>query len=117
QIIMREPRDLAADHNNKILYINDSYNGRIRMVDLVTGWVTTAMGVGRNNTNAAANPVDFLGLYFGDGGSGLSLGGARGLYVHPNGNLLFGDRDDSAGANSSCVIRMANFQSTAFNFL
>src|SRR5690606_2983151 len=44
-------------------------------------------------------------------------GGARGLYVHPNGNLLFGDRDDSAGANSSCVIRMANFQSTAFNFL
>lgn len=57
---------IAVDSTNKLLYISDYYNQRIRQVDLTTGIITTAAGPG----GAVSWP--------------------RGLSVGPNGELYFG---------------------------
>lgn len=83
---------MAVDSSNN-LYIADSGNNRIRMVNAATGIITTVAGDGSPNCNADTG----VGCYGGDGGPATSaqLWDPSGVAVDSAGNLYIADTDNS----------------------
>ncbi len=77
-----EPRSIAVRGNR--LYIADSINDRIRMVDLGTGIITTIAGTGQSG-------------FGGDGGPATSarLAEPRGLTLTPSGDIVIVDTNNN----------------------
>ena len=80
EAFVREPLDVAVDSQGNI-YISGDH--RIRMVDAVTGIITTFAGTGARS-------------FSGDGGPANEAGIAEpeGLTIDPSGNLFFADADN-----------------------
>ena len=76
---MSDPMGIAVDHQGN-LFISDTFNGRVRRVDALTGIITTVAGNGKSG-------------FTGDDGPAMdaSLGGPEGLALDAQGNLFIWD--------------------------
>ncbi len=115
-VLLRDPRGLAVDQSGQVLYLADSGNGRVRALDLLTGWAIRRVGQGNNNALAGDPLAQPHEVYFGGSNNNVSSGPRR-LFALPNGNLLISDRNNNAGTNRSCTVRLYNRLSSAFSFL
>jgi len=77
QAQLSTPEALALD-NTGHLYIADSYNARVRMVDLHTGVITTVAGNGQDGASGDGGPAAHAELSF---PKGLALDNAGHLYI------------------------------------
>jgi hypothetical protein len=84
--------DISNQPGGSDLYIADSFNNRIRHVDLTTGVIDTLAGAGRNNDS-------------GDGGPAIlaQLSDPRGVAVTPTGDVVVSD----TGNNSLRLVHIA----------
>ncbi|MCY4587285.1 MAG: NHL repeat-containing protein [Bryobacterales bacterium] len=76
------PIDVAADNGSGNLYIADSNNHRIRMVD-AGGMITTAVGTGRRGFNEDGGPATEARLSF---PHGVAVDGSGNLYIADTSN-------------------------------
>jgi sugar lactone lactonase YvrE len=75
---LNEPAALALDEGRRRLYIADLANYRVRMVDLVTGTISTYAGSGEQDYDGDGQPARQAGL---TGPSGLALDADGNLYI------------------------------------
>jgi sugar lactone lactonase YvrE len=75
------PSGLALDRDGR-LYIADTFNGRIRMVDLATGMISTVVGDG-GEYRYQGRPAELS----------MSLSRPYGIALEPDGHLLITDSD------------------------
>ena len=76
---LNEPVDLVLGEKGK-LYIADQTNNRVRMIDLLSGIITTVAGTGEAEFNGDQIPA-----------TEASLAGPSGLAIDPDGNLYIAD--------------------------
>jgi len=75
------PQGLAVDHNN--LYIADTGNQRIRLLNLSTGLIQTVAGTGQGTLDSEEG-----------GALAVSLNNPTGLAIGPTGTVLIADRSN-----------------------
>lgn len=104
ETFLADPSGLTIDTANNMLYVSDSSHFYIRSVNLLTGKVNAAVGMGTQGNSHLENPT------------AVNVNSARGLaMVNGVGNvplLVFADQGNW-GAGSFCQIRAANLTSTA----
>lgn len=102
--VLNRPSHMVYDSANNSLIISDTYNGRIRSLNLTTGAENTIVGQGAGNGDQ--DQEDPLDVY---------MRGPRAMVIHNN-SLVFADRIDWTGANNNCLVRVYNRNATTTSF-
>lgn len=95
------PTNVVIDRTGRKMYVSDASNGRIRLIDMMTGYVSTFVGQG-----TSGNPTQ-------DDDAPLNafLRGPRGLSLATSGSvpfLLYADNQASTAVNTTCMVRALN---------
>ncbi|MEQ1505308.1 MAG: hypothetical protein ABMB14_23960 [Myxococcota bacterium] len=99
QALWSYPTDFAIDHAANLLYVADTNNHRVRVIDLATKEVTTVAGTGTPPCEVSnlLNPATCDGQHTGgDGGPAVDAQLYRpfGVDIDPNGDLVISDTYD-----------------------
>jgi hypothetical protein len=97
---LNTPGEAVIDNTNNLLYVSDSANGRVRRVNLLTGYVDTIIGEGVGaGTTENVTPTN------------VYMNSPRGLVLMSNSSqnfLLYADQAANTAVNSDCQIRALN---------
>ena len=78
QALLNRPQDVAVTGDGVSLFIADTFNHRVRVVNLGTGGITTFAGTGSADFTAASGPAGQLSL---DGPAGLAASAGGFLFI------------------------------------
>lgn len=99
---LNSPRELVLDNTNRLMYVSDTGNSRIRVINLLTGLFNTAVGKGWGT--AAVEGVAPTAAYL-QSPAGLALMSSGGTNF-----LIYADtyNNSSTGINANCQVRAVN---------
>lgn len=101
---LNSPSQVLVDNTNRKLYVSDSSNGRIRRVDLLTGYVDTVIGKGIGAANVEnEDPTNVF------------MSGPRAMHLMTSGGvpvLLYADQAANTAGNTNCMVRAMNMSLT-----
>jgi len=98
------PSQVLVDNSNRKLYVSDSSSGRIRRVDLLTGYVDTIVGKG---IGAATVENEDPTNVFMSGPRAMHLMTSSGVPV-----LVYADQAGNTATNTNCMVRAMNMSLT-----